>query len=200
MDKPTIPAILFCLFAYAASGQTVSPQGTAATAWGAVPPDVFATSQLYHALFKQVVVFQQMASALQSKGKNSSGALHEIKRQAGLTDPEEATLTATATTCITAFEAGEKSANAIVTQFMSQNPKGTQMPAALKQQYQAQKGQDLQSILNSVQQLQTSFGHARFQNLDNYVRTTIAKGVNTTPPVLKYGTPSGLPPQTPAKQ
>jgi len=137
-----------------------------------------------------------MAGTLQAKGRNSSGALHEIKRQAGLTDAEEATLTTIATTCIAAFEAGEKSANAIVTQFMSQNPNGTQMSAALKQQYQAQKGQDLQTVLSAVQQLQTSFGQARFQSLDNYVRTTIAKGVNTAPPVLKYGTP----PQTPSKQ
>jgi hypothetical protein len=202
MNRWLVSSLSFCLSSCLLSGQTTAapPQGQVPVAWSSVSPSTFATGQLYHALFKQVAIFQQMANALQAKGKNNSGALHEVKRRVGLTDAEEAALNTIAATSIAAFEAGEKSANAIVTQFVNQNAKGTPMPTALQQQYQAQKGQDLQAVLSAVQQLQTAFGQARFQILDNYVRTSVAKGVNTTPPELKYGKPSGLQAPVSAKQ
>lgn len=190
---------LALLSACAALGQE-APAQQVPPAWGAVPPEVFVTSQLYRALFKQVTMLQQMAMRLSTQGKDNKGPLHEVKRQAGLTDAEEATLTTIATTSNAAFEAGEKNASALVAQFMKENAQGTPMPVALHQQVEGQKAQDLQSILNGVQELQAAFGQARFQKLDNYVRTVVAKSTKTGSSVLKQGTPSHLPPGAPAQQ
>jgi hypothetical protein len=128
----------------------------------------------------------------QSEGKKNSTALHQVKILAGLTDAEEATLTSVATACLAGFDASRQSANALVTQFKAQNPAGTPVPLSLQQQFESFKGQELQGILEAVQQIQTSFGEARFQNLDNYVRSSLAKGIKPGPATLQPGRPSGL--------
>jgi hypothetical protein len=158
----------------------------------------FNTFAFYHTLFAEVTIWQQLAAKEKAEGKDNRGAAHAVKNQAGLTDAEEATLTAVASSSINALEAHRQSVIAVAGQFRKQNPAATQYPPALAQQLQALKDQDLQTIFGAVQQLQAAFGQARFQNLEHYVRTTVSKNVSTGPPMVHYGTPPPLPAPAPA--
>jgi len=119
----------------------------------------------------------------------SGGTLHAMKFVAPLTDSEETTLIAVAKATEDAIRPNLQSASKLLFQFRSNAPTTVPYPPALVQQVTELKNKSIATVFAAIQQLKTAFGPARFQNLDHYVRTTIADqitktGISLTPPAL----------------
>ena len=139
---------------------------------------------LYDHFLSRVMWLESQADNLKAHGKDDSFLRSWMKRNAGLTNQEEAKLKAIAADCHS-----KTAANAGAVQALAATG-----ATAANSQVQALLGEQQQTVLSHVGQLQAAFGPTRYAVLDNFVRQTVRILVGPTAPP-----PAGLkPPSAPA--
>jgi len=166
-----------------------SMRAQTAPSYPSISTEDLTTYSIYQRLFEDAVSFQRGIDEFESKGVVGRGALHAVKFVTSLTDSEDATLIAVAKATEDAIRPNLQTVTRLVVQFRSNAPTTVPYPPALVQQVTELKNKSIATVFAAIQQLKTAFGPARFQNLDHYVRTTIADqitktGISLTPPAL----------------
>lgn len=126
-------------------------------------------SVLYRAFFAKVASWQRLAQKETAKGIANGPAKNAIKKDAGLTDSEDASLES----IVTDYRAGLQALDQRSSQLAAQYRPPNSPPPSVQQQLNLLYEQRQQLISDHMNQLKTAFGPSRFAILDAYVRSTI---------------------------
>lgn len=180
--------LMTVLFANIAIAQTSAPLPRA------VLPEVSPSNPQRHQPVSEIVLYRHFfghVAYLQKKSRSLAAAqptvAHEVaslyQRKIQLTDPDNATLTATASSCEAAIAREDAKAQVVIQNVRAQYPGGhlptkEALPAVPKELAQMQQERNT-IIANHVKALHLALGDAAFQKVDLYVKTQFAPHVTS---------------------
>jgi hypothetical protein len=163
----------------------------------------------YHAVFRTLAVYEQLAQKKEAEGRPAAAAAWRARYQykAGLTASEAETLKSVAASCQTQERAEHARAEPFIAQLRSllRGPNASMAPAVRSAQIAQVRGQLKQfdqehvNILEGcIETLRTSLGDASYQKLDAFVQKESARhdlalgfGAPGKAPAGNAGTPAG---------
>jgi hypothetical protein len=187
--------------------------GTTAQAGGHEVPAATSTSSdglpeavVYRQIFRHVLALQQDADALEKKGEDASRQRSFYKKNAGLTDEEDAILTGVAKDCLAEVTRQDQEAYRLIRAVRSQVPNGVvaigQVAPPPPAELSAMQEERDAITLRARDRLRSELGDQPFERFAQFVRTKIAPQIQriavARPRPAGPRTPMLLPPNRPS--
>ena len=142
---------------------------------GAQQSPTIPDEHLYRAVFRRILAQEAFGDQIDAKGHSSANARAKFRRDAQLTDAEDAALKAIAKAFGAADEANRQRLAQLVASL--KDPGGKANPAAVGPELKRLQEERSTMVLDSIAQLKARFGPSRFAALNGYVRSAIAPRV-----------------------